>query len=58
MYINRALIAALGIFIIFLPTMESWLFSSDAPWFRPYALWLVVVITAYWNQRSRFTDEL
>jgi uncharacterized membrane protein len=58
MYINRALIAAFGIFLVFLPTIENWLFSSDAPWLRPYALWFIIVIAAYWNQRSRFPDEL
>ena len=58
MYINRALIAAFGILLVFLPSIEAWLFRADAPWYRPYALWLVFVIAAYWNQRSRYPDEL
>ncbi len=58
MYINRALLVAFGILLIFLPTVENWLFHSEAPWYRPFALWAVMVIAAYLNQRSRFPDEL
>jgi uncharacterized membrane protein len=58
MYINRALLAAFGILLIFLPTVENWLFHEQAAWYRPFALWGVVVVAAYWNQRSRIPDEL
>ncbi len=58
MYINRALLLAVGVFIIFSPAVESWLFHSGEVWYRPYQLWLLVIIAAYWNQRSRYPDEL
>lgn len=58
MYVNRALLAIFGIFLVFLPAVENWLFSPGAPWYRPYVLWLLIVLAAYWNQRSRFRDEL
>lgn len=58
MYINRALMLAAGVALIFYPAIESWVISSDTTWYRPYQLWLLVVIAAYWNQRSRYTDEL
>ena len=58
MYINRALLLLLGVLLIFLPSVEDWVFHSEAPWWRPYPLWLMIILAAYWNQRSRYTDEL
>jgi uncharacterized membrane protein len=58
MYINRLLLLIAGIALIFLPAIESWMIDSATTWYRPYQLWLLVVIGAYWNQRSRYPDEL
>ena len=58
MYINRALLLVVGVVLIFFPAIEEWLFSSHTAWYRPYQLWLLVIAAAYWNQRSRYTDEL
>ena len=58
MYINRALLFLVGVVIVFLPELAEWVNGSLTAWYRPYQLWLVVVIAAWWNQRSRYTDEL
>ena len=58
MYINRALLLVVGVVLIFFPAIENGLFSSQTAWYRPYQLWLLVIVAAYWNQRSRYTDEL
>jgi hypothetical protein len=58
MYINRALLLAVGAFMIFSPAIAKWVFQVGPEWYRPYTLWLLIVIAAYWNQRSRYTDEL
>jgi uncharacterized membrane protein len=58
MYINRLLLLIAGAMLIFVPAIENWLFLSEAAWYRPYQLWLLVIIGAYWNQRSRYPDEL
>jgi hypothetical protein len=58
MYVNRALMLLLGIAVIFLPAVEHWLWDSDSPWYRPYLLWFGFVIAGWWNQRSRYPDEL
>ncbi len=58
MYINRALLLIVGIAFIFFPVIEDWVSRGGAVWYRPYQLWLFIVIAAYWNQRSRPTDEL
>lgn len=58
MYINRALLVVAGIVLIFFPAIEEWLINSPTAWYRPYQLWLLVIVAAYWNQRTRVTDEL
>lgn len=58
MYINRALILAISVFILFSPVVEIWVFNTEGAWYRPFELWLLVIVAAYWNQRSRYPDEL
>jgi hypothetical protein len=58
MYINRTLLLLLGIAFIFYPSIEEWLAGGNFPWYRIYQFWLLVVLAVYWNQRSRYTDEL
>jgi hypothetical protein len=58
MYINRLLLAVFGVFLVLQPSVHAWLFSADAPWYRPHLVWLALVFATYWNQRSRYRDEL
>ena len=58
MYINRALLLVVVVLLVFAPAIEEWVFRSGAAWYRPYNLWLVFIVAAYWNQRSRYPDEL
>ena len=58
MYINRFLLLTVGIVLIFFPTIEGWMTSSEIALYRPYQLWLLIVAAAYWNQRKRYPDDL
>lgn len=58
MYINRTLLLALGVLLIFYPALEDWLFSAQPAWYRPYQLWLLLVVATFWNERSGNSDEL
>ena len=58
MYINRLLLLVAGVVLIFFPAIENWVVSLEIAWYRPYQLWLLIVIAAYWNQRTRYPDEL
>ena len=58
MYINRVLLLAFGVLLVFMPSITDWLTSSDTAWYRPYQMWLLIIIAAYLNQRSRYPDEL
>ncbi len=57
MYINRALLALLVLFLVFLPLIDHWVWQTDSAWYRPYLLWLAAVLAAWWNQRSRYRNE-
>ncbi len=58
MYINRVLLLVVGLALMFFPSVEAWLLSDYTLWYRPYQLWLLVIVAAWWNQRSRYQDEL
>ena len=58
MYLNRSLVFLLGLAFVFYPSITEWLTSGDASWYRPYELWLLLVVAAWWNQRTRYPDEL
>jgi len=58
MFINKALLLLICIALIFYPAIGDWLLEDSRHWHRPYLLWLLVVLAAYWNQRTRDTDEL
>ncbi len=58
MYMNRAIVLLLGLALIFMPAIEEWLWHDETAWYRPHLLWLAAVAASWWNQRSRFPDEL
>ena len=58
MYINRALLLVVGAVLIFFPAMEEWAFNVETAWYRPYQLWLMVIVAAWWNQRRSYRDDL
>ena len=58
MYINRALVLLMGLAFVFYPSITEWVTSGETTWYRPYQIWLVVVVAAFWNQRARFSDDL
>lgn len=58
MYLNRALLLIVALAIIFLPALEDWMWQDVTGWYRPFLLWLGAVVAAWYNQRSRYPDEL
>jgi len=58
MYINRALLLMVVTAFIFFPMIEEWVSRSGTAWYRPYQIWLIIIVAVYWNQRTRTTDEL
>jgi hypothetical protein len=58
MYINRVLLLTICVISLFWPAIDSWMNSAVTGWYTRYLLWLLAIAAAYWNQRSRFMDEL
>ena len=57
MYINRALLMVMAIGVVFLPSAQEWATSGGISWYRPYLLWMLLVMLGYWSQRTRYTDD-
>lgn len=58
MYLNRSIVFLIALGFVFYPSVMDWLTSGDSVWYRPYQLWLLIVIAAWWNQRTRVSDDL
>lgn len=46
------LLLILLLLFIFSPSLFSWLLSTTGGWYRPYIIWLAIIIIAYFVQRS------
>jgi len=58
MYINRTLLLALALTLVLFPVLSDWLTSDYTAWYRPYAIWSLVVLAAWLGQRAKHSDEL
>ena len=58
MYINRTLLLGLALVLVSFPVIIDWLTSDYAARLRPYLVWSVSIVIAWWSQRSRHPDEL
>lgn len=58
MYINPALLLLLALIFIFAPGIHDWVLSGGAAWYRPYIIWVLLIVYAWWSQRGRTTDDL
>lgn len=50
---QRLVILLLLIAYIFSPTLFSWIMNPEGAWFRPYIVWILVIIIAYLVQARR-----
>ena len=44
---QRPLLLLMLIIYIFSPTLFSWVIAPNGVWYRPYLLWILVIIVAY-----------
>ncbi|WNO09468.1 hypothetical protein [Teredinibacter sp. KSP-S5-2] len=44
---QRPLILLLLVFYIFSPTLFSWVINPAGAWYRPYIIWMLLVVVAY-----------
>lgn len=58
MYIYRlVLILVVGIYL-FSPAILQWWLAPDSSWYRPYILWLVLIVATFILQSEKDRDEL
>ncbi len=58
MYIyRRVLILVVGIYL-FSPAIMDWWIDTNGAWYRPYLLWLILIVVTLILQSQRDADEL
>jgi len=56
MYIDRIfLVFVIGIYIVS-PAIVEW--SLQGVWYRPYLIWVMLIVLAFWVAKSRDIDGL
>jgi hypothetical protein len=58
MYIYRlVLLLVVGIYLFSPAIMDWWIYAND-DWYRPYLLWLILIVVTFILQSQRDADEL
>ncbi|WP_200868032.1 hypothetical protein [Pseudomonas syringae] len=58
MYIYRlVLLLVVGIYL-FSPAIMDWWIDATGAWYRPYLLWLILIVVTFILQSQRDADEL
>ncbi len=53
MYINPTLLLLLALIFVFAPTIQDWVLNGGTAWYRPYVVWILLVVFTWWSQRGR-----
>jgi uncharacterized membrane protein len=48
---HRLLLLTLIIAYIFAPTLFNWMISPNGTWYRPFIIWLVIIVAAFSLQK-------
>lgn len=56
-YINRTLLLLLTVAIVFIPSAQEWAISGSGAWYRPYLIWALVIVIAWWNQHRGYRND-
>ena len=58
MYINPTLSLLLALIFVFTPAIQEWVISGGSSWYRPYLVWLGLIVFIALSSRERRRDEL
>lgn len=50
---QRPLLLLILVLYIFSPTLFSWVIDPTGAWYRPFIIWLIVIIIAFFIQKNR-----
>ena len=51
MPVRHALLFIIFFLFFFAPSLEQWMRSGASQWYRPYIVWLLVIIVAFLGQK-------
>jgi cytochrome c-type biogenesis protein CcmH/NrfF len=51
MRISPPLLLLMLVTFIFSPSIQEWITSGGAAWYRPYLLWVIAIIVVFWSVR-------
>lgn len=54
---QRPLLLLILVVYIFSPTLFSWIINPTGAWYRPFIIWLIVIIIAFFIQKNRNTNH-
>jgi len=57
MFINPTLLLLLALTFVFAPSLQEWVLTGDTVWYRPYLVWVALVLFIVWSQRGRSGNE-
>lgn len=50
---QRSLILLLLLTYLFAPTLIAWIYNPTGVWYKPYLVWILVIIMAYFAQKRK-----
>lgn len=57
MYIYRLVFLLVLALYIFSPVVVDWWAEPGSAWYRPYAIWLAIIVLAFWLESRRGPNE-
>lgn len=48
---QRLLLCTLLVAYIFTPTLFSWIISPEGSWYKPFIIWILIILGAYLLQK-------
>lgn len=55
---QRPLLIIILLIYIFTPSIFKWMISEDGHWYRPFIVWLVVIVAAFLLQLRRKNHDI
>lgn len=62
MRISPPLLLLMMVLLVFAPSIQDWVTQGSTAWYRPYQVWLAVIVFVWWNvrqalKRQRLLDQ-
>ncbi|MCP5326642.1 MAG: hypothetical protein H7A09_10025 [Oceanospirillaceae bacterium] len=58
MYAHRLILLFVFAIFVFSPVIMDWWLAPGGAWYRPYAVWLILIAVSIWLERWQEDDEL